>query len=134
MSENKRIIRQFNEEIVAHKIMALFPGLVSPAFVNRSAPPGTPNDAAGFAAFFVNVLHQAFTDIRVEIHDQIEEDGKVATRKTIHGRHSGTFFGQAATGKHVSILVTDIVRIQDGQYVEHWGSADIQGALAQMKG
>lgn len=134
VSENKLVIQRFNEEVIAKGNMAVFSELVSPQFVNHSAAPGVPNGPEGFAAFFTNVLRQAFTDIHVEIHDQLEEAGKIATRKTIEGTHTGMFFGQAPTGKRISIRVTDIVRVQDGKYLEHWGSADIHGALAQITG
>jgi predicted ester cyclase len=54
------------------------------------------------------------------------------TGKTMVGTHTGTFLGHAATGRRISIPVTDIVRMEDNRYVEHWGSADIHGALSQM--
>lgn len=132
MSRHKAIIQRFNQEIIERGNMAVFPELVSPAFVNHSAAPGAPNDAEGFADFFRNVLRKAFSDIEVHIHDQIEEGAKVVTRKTIEGTHSGVFFGKAPTGRRISIRVTDIVHLEDGKYFEHWGSADIHGALAQM--
>ena len=112
--------------------MTLFPDFVSPAFVNHTDAPADAGPT-GFLAFFTNVLRIAFSDIHVEIHDQIAESDKVVTRKTIHGTHTGSFMGIGPTGKCVSIRVTDIVRLHDGKYAEHWGSADIQGVLAQIE-
>lgn len=132
MSENKSTIRRFNREIIENGNMTLFRELVSPEFVNHSAPPGSPNGAEAFLAFFTNTLHAAFSDIHVQIHDQIEENDKVVTRKTISGDHTGMFLGHPPTGRRISIQVTDIVRVKEGKYMEHWGSADIHGALAQM--
>lgn len=132
MSPNKSVVQRFNHEVIENLNLAAFAELVSPAFINHSAPPGPPQGPEGFAAFFTTVLHQAFTEIRVQIHDQLEEGGKVATRKTIEGTHSGPFFGHAPTGRRIRIPVTDIVRVKDGRYVEHWGSADLYGALAQI--
>jgi predicted ester cyclase len=132
MTANKEIVKRFNLEIIQNGNMGVFIDLVSPNFVNRTAAPGTPTGADGFLAFFTNVLRKAFSNIQVDIHDQIEENGKVVTRKTIVGTHSGTFFGHSPTGKRISIQVTDIVRIEDNKYVEHWGSADIHGALSQI--
>ncbi|WP_243303095.1 ester cyclase [Geothrix oryzisoli] len=132
MSQNKSVVRRFNHEVIENLDMAAFSDLVSPEFINHSAPPGVSKGSDGFAAFFTNVLHQAFTDIKVLIHDQLEENDKVATRKTIEGTHSGPFFGHAKTGKRISIQVTDIVHVKGGKYIEHWGSADIYGAIAQI--
>jgi len=67
------------------------------------------------------------------LHDQIAEGDKVVTRKTISGTHQGVFLGVPPTGRRITIRVTDIVRIKNGQYVEHWGNADLHGAIAQMK-
>ncbi len=133
MTGNKEIVRRFNLEIIQNGNLDVFTDLVSPDFVNRTAAPGTPNGAEGFRAFFTDVLRKAFTDIQVVIHDQIEENSKVVTRKTINGTHSGPFLGHAPTGRRISIPITDIVRIEDNRYAEHWGSADIHGALLQMK-
>lgn len=133
MSTNKEIIKRFNHEIIQCGNMGLFAELVSREFINHTAAPGTPNGAEGFAAFFTGVLRKAFSDIQVRIHDQIEEGDKVVTRKTIDGVHTGDFFGCSPTGKRISIHVTDIVRIKDDKYHEHWGSADIHGALSQIR-
>ena len=132
MTTNKDIVRHFNLEIIQNGNMGVFADLVSPEFINRTAAPGAPNGPEGFLAFFTGVLRKAFSDIQVDIHDQIEEDGKVVTRKTILGTHSGPFLGHAPTGRRIAIQVTDIVRIEQDKYIEHWGSADIHGALAQM--
>lgn len=132
MTTNKEIVRRFNLEIIQNGNMHVFTDLVSPDFINRTAAPGAPNGAEGFLAFFTNVLRVAFSNIQVDIHDQLEENNKVVTRKTIIGTHSGAFFGHAPTGKRVSIQVTDIVRIENQKYLEHWGSADIHGALSQI--
>ncbi len=69
----------------------------------------------------------------MRIDDQIAEGDKVTTRKTISGKHTGTLFGVAATGKPVAIEVIDIVRVQDGRYVEHWGINTLPSVLAQLK-
>jgi predicted ester cyclase len=133
MSGNKEIVRRFNLEIIQNGNLDVFDELVSPDFLNHSAAPGASRGPEGFLAFFTDILHPAFSGIQVEIHDQIEEDAKVATRKTISGTHTGTFLGHPPTGRRIAIRVTDIIRIEGGRYAEHWGSADIQGALAQMK-
>lgn len=132
MSGNKETVRRFNLEVIQDRNLERFEDLVAPDFVNHSAAPGAPRGPEGFLAFFTNILHPAFSNLQVEIHDQIEEDNKVATRKTIAGTHTGTFLGHPPTGRRICIQVTDIVRIEGGRYAEHWGSADIQGALAQM--
>ena len=129
----KSIVARFNHEIIERGNMTLFPELVSPNFINHTAPSPAHAGPAGFQAFFADVLRAAFSDIQVEIHDQIAEGDKVVTRKTIHGTHTGLFMGVEPTDKRIHIQVTDIVRLLEGKYVEHWGSADIHGLLAHIK-
>jgi predicted ester cyclase len=132
-SENKQIVTRFNREVIELGNMLAFNELVASDFVNHTAPPGTPEGPDGFAAFFTDTLRPAIPDLTVELHDQIAEGDKVVTRKTISGTHKGVFLGVPPTGRRITIRVTDIVRIRNGQYVEHWGSADLHGAIAQMK-
>jgi predicted ester cyclase len=69
----------------------------------------------------------------VTIHDQIAEGDKVTTRKTISGIHMGPFAGVTPTRKPVSIDVIDVVRVRNGQYVEHWGINTLPSVLAALK-
>ena len=133
LSENKQIVTRFNREVIEQGNMKSFSQLVASDFVNHTAPPGVSNGPDGFSAFFTETLRPALPDLTIELHDQIAEGDKVVTRKTISGTHTGTFLGCPPTGRRISIKVTDIVRIRNGQYAEHWGSADLLGAIAQMK-
>lgn len=129
----KHVVQRFNVEVIEGGSRLSFERLVAPDFVNRSAPPGTPNGAESLWSTFQNVLRPGLSDLRVTIHDQVAEDGKVTTRKTITGRHSGELMGIAATGRPVVIDVIDIVRVQDGRYVEHWGINTLSNVLAQLR-
>ena len=82
---------------------------------------------------FQNVLRPALVRLAVTIHDQVEEGGKVTTRKTISGVHAGPLMGVEATGKPVSIDVIDIVRVEDGRYAEHWGINNLPSVLAGLQ-
>jgi predicted ester cyclase len=130
--KNKEIVRRFNKEGVENGNEKVFDELLSKEFLDRSAPPGTPTGPEGIVYFITKILRPAIPDIAVEIHDQIAEGDKVTTRKTFHGTHQGTFVGIPATGRRVSIDVVDIVRLRDGQYVEHWVASNFSEVLAQL--
>ncbi len=102
-------------------------------FVNHSAPKGAPNGLEGMWHTFQNILRPALMDLRVTIHDQLAEDDRVTTRKTITGLYEGTLFGTAPTHRTIAIEVIDIVRIQNGQYAEHWGLNTLPQVLASLK-
>jgi predicted ester cyclase len=62
----------------------------------------------------------------------VAEGDKVVTRKTFHGTHRGAFMGLPPTGNAVSFDVIDIVRIRDGQLIEHWNVVDQLTLLRQL--
>lgn len=82
---------------------------------------------------FENVLRPALDGLTVTIHDQLCDGDKVTTRKTIHGMHTGTLMGIAATGRPVAIDVIDIVHVRNGQYAEHWGVNTLPAVLASLR-
>lgn len=129
---NKAAVERFNREVIERGDAEAFRQLVAEAFVNRSAPTGTPGDRDAMWSFFAHALRPALSDLRVEIHDQIAEGDRVATRKTIHGRHTGALFGVPATQRPVAIEVIDVVRLSGGRYVEHWGQNDLPSVLGAL--
>jgi predicted ester cyclase len=132
MSEdNKALVKRFvtdyqtaNDEAVLHELM-------SADIEDHSAPPGLPPGRQGVKAIF-DMFHASFAGFAAEIHDQVAEQDKVVTRKSFHGRHVGEFMGVPATGRDVRIDVIDIVRVANGQIVEHWNIVDQLGLLQQL--
>jgi len=133
MSINKSAVLRFNKEVIERGDETSFRALMAPEFVNRTAPPGAPSGADGMLHTFNRVLRPAFPDLQVEIHEQIAEGDKVTTRKTIHGTHRGELLGIPATNRRISIDVIDIVRLDRGRYVEHWGLNTLPTVLASLR-
>ena len=120
---NKAVIRRFVEEVQNQKNWAAFDELNADDFVNLSAPPGVPSDKAG-GKMFLGAFVSAFPDSYVTIEDMIAEGDRVVTKKTFHGTHTGELNGIPPTGNRVSLQYVDIMRVRDGQIVEHWLSMD----------
>jgi predicted ester cyclase len=59
-------------------------------------------------------------DMEVITEHSVEDGEWVANRYTLRGTHEGDFFGQPPTGKRFEIKGMDMVRVRDGQLVEHW--------------
>ncbi|AGT08799.1 ester cyclase [Paracoccus aminophilus] len=131
-AENKEVVRRFNIEVIQNGNEAIFHALIAPDFVNHSAPAGMPNGPESMWNTFQNILRPALSNLRVAIHDQIAEEDKVTTRKTISGVHTGTLLGIPATGREIAISVIDIVRVQNGKYAEHWGLNTLSNVLAAL--
>lgn len=130
---HKTVVSRFNKEVIEDGRRTSFQELMDASFINHSAPAGAPNGPESMWNTFENVLRPALSNLRVDIHDQLCDGDKVTTRKTISGKHTGTLMGIAPTGKQVAIDVIDIVRIQSGRYVEHWGINTLPTVLAQLR-
>lgn len=74
----------------------------------------------------------AFPDISIEIDDVIADRDLVAFRSTMRGTHEGEFLGIAPTGRQVAVGLVDMVRIEDGRFVEQWGGPDMLDLLEQL--
>jgi len=131
LDQNKNLVTRFNREFIEDKQFSALDELVSTDFINHTAPPGM-QDLKSTIYFFENVLWKSFPSIKVEIHDQIAENDKVTTRKTLHSVQENDFMGISASGKMVSIRVIDIWKISDGKLTEHWGMLDFQDLTSQI--
>jgi steroid delta-isomerase-like uncharacterized protein len=78
------------------------------------------------------VMAEAFPDLRMIEADSIKEGDKVAFRWLLSGTHEGEFMGVTPTGRRVEAMGMDIVRLADGEIVEHWGEFDAVGLLRTM--
>ncbi|MGN6418957.1 MAG: ester cyclase [Pseudobacter sp.] len=130
---NKEVVARFNREVIANKDLKAFEELMAPGFVNHSAPPGISPASDGMIAFLQNVLWKSFSDIQINILDQVAEADKVSTRKIVSGLHVGEFFGMPATDKKIEIEILEIVRLQHGRYLEHWSIWNYQRVMAQVR-
>jgi predicted SnoaL-like aldol condensation-catalyzing enzyme len=130
--QNKQIVVRFNKECIEQGKPESLEELLSDNVINHTAPAGMPNGKESFYFFLNNVLRRGFTDLQVEILAQIAENDLVTTRKKIRGTHTGEIFGIPPSNKQVVINVIDIIRIQDGQYVEHWGQSNFNEVLKEI--
>jgi len=128
---NKAVVRRFIEEVQNNKDWAAFDELNAPDFVNLSAPPGVPADLEG-GKMFLGAFVKAFPDSHVTIDEMIAEGDRVATKKTMTGTHTGEFNGIEPTGKRIEIQYADILRLRDGQIIEHWLSMDQLRFMQQL--
>jgi steroid delta-isomerase-like uncharacterized protein len=129
--ENKTLVRRFVDEVQSQGNVDAIEEFCSPEFVNHSTPPGLPPDREGIK-IVTAMFREAFPDSYFTVEDMLAERDKVATRKTFHGTHRGEFMGTPPTGRQVSTGLIDIVRISEGQVVEHWSMGDNLGMMQQL--
>jgi steroid delta-isomerase-like uncharacterized protein len=126
--DNQAAVRRFYEEVFNARNLDALDELLAPDGVDHTF--GSQNTEQ--AKQFFTMVHQAFPDLRVEVHDVIAEGDLVAARVTYTGTHQGEFLGIPATGKQTRTNGVDFFRMQDGRQAEHWGGPDTLGFLMQL--
>jgi steroid delta-isomerase-like uncharacterized protein len=128
---NKTHARRVLEEIFPANDVNALRQLISDDFVNNEAPAGTP-PGLGAITMFMNLLDEAFSDQRWDIHDVLAEGDKVVIRCTHAGVHTGAYFGLPATGRSFAYKQIHIIRMRDGKGVEHWAIRDDASLMRQL--
>ncbi|HXJ23540.1 MAG TPA: ester cyclase [Polyangia bacterium] len=128
---NKALVRAYVKDVWINHDLDALERYIADDYVQHSkhATPGR----EGLKAFFKG-LWEAFTEQSFSIDDLIAEGDRVVWRWTMRARHSGPFFGIAATGRTITATGISIFRIAGDRFVEHWGEQDTAGLLAQLRG
>lgn len=130
--QNKAVYRRFIEVIFNEGRLEQLPEIVTPDYVFRDAPPGTPPGPDAIRQV-VTMFRTAFPDLKIVIEDQIAEGDKVCSRATTRGTHRGTIFGIPATGRAITMNGLTLVRIVDGRIAESWVKNDVMGLMNQLR-
>jgi steroid delta-isomerase-like uncharacterized protein len=131
MPDNEAIVRRFIDEYQTGGDESVAEEILAHDFVDHSPFGPFSPDREGVKQLFA-ALRAAFPDLWAEIQDQFSQGDKVVTRKTFHGTNDGDFMGMPPAGKQVSFDVIDILRLRDGQFVDHWNVVDAMGLMQQL--
>ncbi len=80
----------------------------------------------------IRTLRKWFSEFQLTIEDVAVNGDKVWMRNVARGVNTGSIMGHPPTGKHMQVDVYDVVRIENGKIVEHWGVADQMGLMLQL--
>jgi len=80
------------------------------------------------------VFLAGFPDLHSTSLDTISQGNKVVLRWRIEGTHTGEFLGVPASGNKISLDVTEIFRVENGQLMEAWDQWDRLGLMEQIGG
>jgi steroid delta-isomerase-like uncharacterized protein len=96
----------------------------------RVSPERVGTDVRGEEQVWWEQVRSAFPDMEFTVDLLIESDDLVVSNWTVKGTHTGTpFYDVPPSGEPVTINGTAILRIRDGQIVEHWGGPHCQKGL-----
>jgi predicted ester cyclase len=132
LEDNKELVRRLIEEGFNQGNLDAVDEIVSPDVVTHNpiildAPSGSDSIRGG-----IELIHNAFSDINVEIHEILAEGDRVATFLQMSGTNTGDYRRGGATNKSLSFRAFFIWRVADGKLVESWGLADRFDALQQL--
>ena len=80
----------------------------------------------------VSYLRDTYAPFSLTIEDMVEDGDMVWARMTGRGTDSKGLMGRPPTGRSFAIAVIDVVRIENGKIVEHWGVPARFHQLAQL--
>ncbi|KON32265.1 hypothetical protein AC477_03235 [miscellaneous Crenarchaeota group-1 archaeon SG8-32-1] len=127
MEENKEVVRRF-VEAYNNQNFDLLDDLLAPDYFDSTNQVG----AEGLKQL-IKMAFAAFPDYHETIEDIIAEGDKVwILVRTNTGKHTGEFMGIAPTGKKLSTLAVDILRVVNGKIVEYRDVVDRLDFLNQL--
>jgi steroid delta-isomerase-like uncharacterized protein len=85
----------------------------------------------GFMAYH-RAVHAALENFTCTIEDLVAEQDRVAARLNFRGKHRGTMFGIAATGREISWSGAAFFKIRNGIISELWVLGDIEAVRRQL--
>lgn len=133
MADDPRAVnRRFNDEVINGGKLDVVDELVTEDIVEHVPLPGQGPGPEGIKRV-VTGFFTAFPDLRMEVVEELAEGEVVAQDVRFTGTHRGEFMGMPATGRSISVLGSDFVRVRDGRIVGRWGFID-QGAMKQQLG
>ncbi|HZQ15293.1 MAG TPA: ester cyclase [Gaiellaceae bacterium] len=131
-TDPETVARRLIDEGFTGRDLAVCEELISPDLVeHQDFGPGHAPGAAGVEAV-IESLHRAYAGFRLEIQHLAVEGDRVWLHLRGSGTHSGPFMGHPPTGREMAIDVFDLLRVENGKVVEHWGVPDRLGALVQL--
>jgi len=126
---HEAIYRRLIEEGFNNGNLAVVDELVAPS--SREYQRGGKDGIEGTKGT-IKYLRSAFPDFKITIDEVVVSGDKVWARQKGGGTNLGGFAGHPPTGIKAFIDVIDVVRIEDGKIVEHWGVPDQLGMMMQL--
>jgi steroid delta-isomerase-like uncharacterized protein len=90
-----------------------------------------PMDPAAATAQFAPFI-SAFPDWHWEMRHIVTDDDNIVVHFTVTGTHLGTFLGNEATGRRVSVSEFTHYHLENGKFAEVWDLLDMDALLKQI--
>ena len=129
--DNKTLVRRYIQKVWDENDVAALDEFFAANYQRHISPNAIPLNREGQKQRLAGI-RTAFPDIALTLEEIIAEGDRVVFRSTIRGTHQKIFQGIAPTGRHVTVSLLDLVRVQDNKIVEQWGGPDFLDWLRQL--
>jgi predicted ester cyclase len=109
----------------------LVDAVLAPDWDDIPPAPGQGPGPAGIKPI-IRSIGAAFPDVKITIHDMVQEPGKIGVRAEISGTHLGELFGIAPTGKQVRFRLHEFHNVANGLITTTWHMEDWFGLFLQL--
>lgn len=129
--ENKALVRRYIQEILIGGDMTAADQLLAADYKRYTSASLAPLNIEAQKQRLAG-MRAALPDWQITVEDMVAEGNRVSFRVTIRGTQKGPFLNIPATGKPITVYGLDVVRIENGKFVEHWGGPDVFDVLRQL--
>jgi predicted ester cyclase len=135
VDENKQIIQKSIQVVWREQNLSALKDFWTEDCLNHAMPMADNRGLNSLKTYHESLLTNfaAFSNMQIEILQQIAEGDRVVTYMQSRGKHTGMFCEIPPTGKNISMSVIRIDRIQDGKIAEHWSVSDAGELIQQLQ-
>ena len=130
-SANERLLHEYFADVWLAGDPEAAAGYLHPAY-HRHLSPTLPTIDRAEQIARLRGFRESFPDITLEIERVTSSEDAVGFVSRMRGTHLGEFAGIAPTGTRVNVLLVDMIRIKEGQFIEQWGGPDVLDLLRQI--
>ena len=105
--------------------------ILSATWADIPPAPNQPLGPAGAKQILVE-LKTAMPDLKIVVHDILEDGNKVVVRSEISGTHKAALMGFPARNRKMNIQAIDIHEIESGRIARTWHTEDWLTGLHQL--
>ena len=129
--ENKERVRNYLDAVWGERDIDAMDEYLSPAYRRYPGPNAEPITLEGQKARITG-FQVSLPDADLTIEDVFGEEDRVAFRSTLRATHHGELLGISPTGNRIEVALLDVMRLEDGRIIEHWGGPDMLDLLQQL--
>ena len=99
--------------------------------VDHQMMPGQKPGLAGMKETMMG-FHAAFPDLKFTTNHITADSNMIWAQYTMTGTNTGSFMGMPPTGKSIKVDGMDLIRLENGKCVEHWGYDEGRKMMEQL--